>query len=198
LTGSDLAQGLHQALYRADLIPILPQVSAQIRRRDDAARALVATFVLDGLTQSLHNAEGLEGVVNCADRQRLDPTGVDIDVDTILAATPSARVIGESYRDCDIWKVASAPAAFNTIPRSSLPTLALAGEYDPITPPEDTERVAKRFAGSTFVLFPGLGHGEIFSHDCPRSILKEFLDDPTVPPDLTCVKAMGPPAFTPG
>jgi hypothetical protein len=54
--------------------------------------------------------------------------------------------------------------------------------------------VADAFPASTFVEFPGQGHGQ-FVHDCPRSVRTSFLAEPTQPPDITCVAAMSAPAW---
>lgn len=196
LDGNDLTGGLFQALYNITYIPVLPSVAAKIRPRDDAARALVATFVVDALRQSLFTAEADERVVNCADRQRLDVPSVD--VDAVTAHTPSLRVFLDRYDVCAVWKVASVASAFNAVPRSRVRTLALAGDLDPTTPPADTERVAARFAGSTYILFPAHGHAEVFADKCPQSIVKAFIDDPSVAPDHSCVPPSGPPDYVAG
>jgi pimeloyl-ACP methyl ester carboxylesterase len=196
LDGDDLTTGLFRALYNITYIPVLPSVAAKIRPRDDAARALVTTFVVDALRESLFTSEGVQGVVNCADRQRIEaPTR---DIDALTAATPSLRALVDQYDQCEVWDVASVPAAFNTVPRSKVRTLALAGDFDPITPPADTERVAARFDRSTFILFPAHGHAEVFADECPQSIVKAFIDDPTVAPDQSCVSPPGPPEYAAG
>ncbi len=87
-----------------------------------------------------------------------------------------------------------APAIETKAVRSDIPTLIVAGQYDPITSPAWGELVAKTLSASAFVEFPGQGHGQ-FVAECPRSIRSAFLADPSRPPDTTCVAAMGAPAW---
>jgi pimeloyl-ACP methyl ester carboxylesterase len=91
--------------------------------------------------------------------------------------------------------VAPAPPEFNEPVVSDVPALVLADEYDPITPPADSRAAAETLSSSTFVEFPGLGHGAVFSAPCPEAVYKSFLADPSAP-DTSCVAGMGPPAWT--
>jgi pimeloyl-ACP methyl ester carboxylesterase len=82
---------------------------------------------------------------------------------------------------------------------SDLPTLVLADEYDPVTPPANSKRVADALSGSTYVEFPGLGHAAVFAvPECPEIIFRGFLRDPTAPVDTSCVSTMGPPKWAVG
>jgi pimeloyl-ACP methyl ester carboxylesterase len=100
---------------------------------------------------------------------------------------------------CKDFGVATAPAGFNDPVRSDIPTLVLAGEYDPVTPPENSKHAAESLTRSTFVLFPGMGHGEVFATpECPEFIFRAFLTDPTGPVDTSCVASMGPPNWNLG
>lgn len=37
----------------------------------------------------------------------------------------------------------------------------------------------------------------LFTDECPRTVIKSFIDDPTAP-DTACVAKLGPPTFAPG
>jgi len=43
--------------------------------------------------------------------------------------------------------------------RAACPVLVMAGEEDPVCPPEDAEEIAAAIPGAEFVRFPGVGHG---------------------------------------
>ena len=73
--------------------------------------------------------------------------------------------------------------------------IVMAGAFDPITPPEGSQRVAEAL-GEELLLFPDAGHGAVSSSECSRSIWLAFLDDPTVDPDTSCMDELGPPDFT--
>jgi pimeloyl-ACP methyl ester carboxylesterase len=195
ITGSDVISGLQQALYVTSLIPALPSFIAPLRERGDVAKALIGQFVGMAIQAQEDSSEGVFVGVDCADRQRLveDPS----DIDEVLAEFPEMEALLSSG-ECKAWDVASVDKSFNKQVRADLPLLALAGEYDPITPPQDTRNAANGFAVSTFVQFPALGHGVTFDHDCPRSIMRAFITDPNAPVDDSCVSEMGPPAFVGG
>jgi pimeloyl-ACP methyl ester carboxylesterase len=77
--------------------------------------------------------------------------------------------------------------------------LVLAGQYDPVTSPEDSKHASETLSHSTFVLFPGMGHGTVFaSPECPEIIFRAFLAAPTSTVDTSCVAAMGPPNWAVG
>ena len=51
---------------------------------------------------------------------------------------------------------------------SDIPTLVVAGEYDPITPAKWAESAASHLANSFYFLFPGGGHGVIDLNECSQ------------------------------
>jgi hypothetical protein len=104
--------------------------------------------------------------------------------------------LGPAFFDvCAVWGVGEAERLENEPVTSAIPTLVVAGEYDPITPPGWATRAASTLTNNTYVEFPGLGHGPSASADCPKSILREFLNAPGQPVATDCVAGMGPPEF---
>jgi pimeloyl-ACP methyl ester carboxylesterase len=79
---------------------------------------------------------------------------------------------------------------------SSIPTLILEGEYDPITPPANGILTAQTLSRSFFFLFPGVSHSVRTTNACPGIIGQAFLDHPTVKPNASCISSMPEPAFT--
>jgi pimeloyl-ACP methyl ester carboxylesterase len=79
---------------------------------------------------------------------------------------------------------------------SSIPTLIMEGEYDPVTPPSNGMLAAQTLSRSFFFLFPGVTHGVKSSNPCPGTIEQAFLNDPTVRPDASCISSMTEPNFT--
>ncbi len=78
---------------------------------------------------------------------------------------------------------------------SDLPTLVMAGQYDPITPPVWGERTTEHLGNATFVEFPSVGHAASVSGDCPLEVAIAFIDDPTAVPDSSCVDGVAPVDF---
>ena len=91
---------------------------------------------------------------------------------------------------CNVWNVPANPL---TEVHSNIPTLVLAGTYDPITPPAWAEKAAANITGSKYVVVTGSGHGVWTAGDCPRQLITQFFDDPAAPgPDCTAA----PPEFS--
>jgi hypothetical protein len=96
---------------------------------------------------------------------------------------------------CNIWRVGEAQAHDNAPVVSDIPTLVLAGQYDPITPPGWGRQAAETLRNSYFYEFPGFGHGISVLGDCPTNLTLAFLNDPTSTPDASCIAQIGLPQF---
>jgi pimeloyl-ACP methyl ester carboxylesterase len=70
---------------------------------------------------------------------------------------------------------------------SSIPALLLAGDFDPITPPDWGRLAAEGLSQSYFYTFPANGHWVTRSSLCALSVAFAFWDDPTAEPDSTCI-----------
>jgi pimeloyl-ACP methyl ester carboxylesterase len=192
--GATAVSGFFNAMYDSNLIPQLPSIIEQVK-------AGTAGPLLDALVQQLGPqingaAEAQKDAVNCSDRAV--SVGKD-DIPALLAKHPDYTRYVLGYGACRVIDVAPAPSGFSDPVRSDLPTLVLADEYDPVTPPEQSRRAANTLTHSTFVLFPGLGHGAVFSdRECPATIFRSFLTAPTAPVDTSCVSTMGPPRWNVG
>lgn len=95
---------------------------------------------------------------------------------------------------CDMWGAGESPPIENEVVATDVPILALAGQFDPVTPPAWAAVAVEGLDPGFVVEFPGLGHS-VSGNPCPRAILLEFLDDPTAPPDRSCVAEMPPIEF---
>jgi pimeloyl-ACP methyl ester carboxylesterase len=100
------------------------------------------------------------------------------------------------YAACQLWGVKPVPTLQKDPVRSSIPTLILQGEYDPVTPPANGMLAAQTLSKSYFILFPGVGHGVSSPYSCPSDIMKAFWENPTVKPDASCISGMPEPFFS--
>jgi pimeloyl-ACP methyl ester carboxylesterase len=80
---------------------------------------------------------------------------------------------------------------------SDVPTLILAGSFDPITPPAWGKRASSTLADSSFVEFPGMGHGLIDVHPCVDRLVGQFFDTPDSDLDSRCAAFMRPNFYVP-
>jgi len=92
---------------------------------------------------------------------------------------------------CKSWEHDQPPASENLPVRSSIPALILAGEYDPITPPEWGELTAATLENAHFYLFRGLTHGVFYNNKesggCVSRLITAFLRNPSAALEDGCV-----------
>lgn len=93
---------------------------------------------------------------------------------------------------CRDWNPGMPDAIENQPVHSDLPTLILAGEHDPITPPEWGSLAAETLSNAHFFLFPGHGHWATRSSRCAVDMALAFWDDPTAAPDAACIQNITP------
>jgi pimeloyl-ACP methyl ester carboxylesterase len=185
ITGSDVVAGLWNAMYDSRLIGVLPSLLPGLLARGDVATAAVNQLAASGIDQLTGYAEAMEMSVDCADTERLGGiSGVEAAA-TVDARWQSLLTLGASV-PCSQWGVHPVDASFNSPVVSSLPALVLGDQYDPVTPPADSERVASGFAHGTYVFFTGLGHGAVFASACAQAIFHAFVRDPNTKPDTSC------------
>jgi pimeloyl-ACP methyl ester carboxylesterase len=89
---------------------------------------------------------------------------------------------------CESWQSGIADPVENEAVVSDIPALVLAGEYDPITPPEWGRLAAETLSNHFFFEFPGLTHGIVRSNTCGMDLAIQFINDPTNKPDITCMQ----------
>ena len=192
ITGDDAAAGLFQAFYDSSLIPQLPNVIEQLKAGNGGG--IIDQLAMQAFETINGTAEAQTAAVDCADRSALLH---DDDVSRTLSQYPNdSTLVLFNAVSCPDFGVGPAPAGFNDPVRSDLPTLVLGDEYDPVTPPEQSKHASETLSHSTFVEFPGLGHGAVFSApECPETIFRAFLAAPNAPVDTSCVAQMGPPKW---
>lgn len=91
-------------------------------------------------------------------------------------------------RYCDEMGLPPSAEHENEPVRSDVPTLLLAGSFDPITPPHWAEETANLLSNSYQYELAGIGHGVVRSSICGMSLALDFLDDPASEPDSGCVQ----------
>jgi pimeloyl-ACP methyl ester carboxylesterase len=90
------------------------------------------------------------------------------------------------FAACKEWTTTSPDPRENLPVHSDIPTLVLAGEGDPITPPEWGQMVAGDLSHAYFHEFPGDGHWVARSSHCAVQMALAFWDNPAVDPGSIC------------
>jgi pimeloyl-ACP methyl ester carboxylesterase len=186
ITGDDALGGLFNALYDADLIPLLPSILDALANGDTG---VVPELIRRGVSFATAGSDGMSVSVNCADN-----AGLDQSLDEQAVADPGRTALLVTDVLCSEWPVEPTSAAFNEPVISDIPALVLAGLYDPVTPPAGTEAVAGHLSNATFGLWSNQGHG-VTGEPCAITVELAFLDDPTAPVDLSCLAGVPGPAF---
>lgn len=103
---------------------------------------------------------------------------------------PNSLLGGLVYRVCQEWGAGRGGASDNQAVSSDVPTLLMAGEFDPITPPAWAQGAAAALANAYVYEYPGVGHGASALPGCPQEMFMAFLEDPYAPPEDDCIADM--------
>lgn len=196
INGDFMVSLLFQALYSVELTAIMPKLIDDV---ENGRTADLGTIISSLLFQQEFVSQGMQLAVQCNEEISFSQPGEYAPasnypyLNTLFEASGVTGQFG--FVICDLWQAGTADAIENQPVSSDLPTLILAGEYDPITPPSWGQDVAQGFSQSYFYEFPGIGHGASISADCPLDITKAFIADPTTEPDASCIATMGGPTF---
>ncbi|MFN8373035.1 MAG: alpha/beta fold hydrolase [Anaerolineae bacterium] len=189
LNGDSFVGLVFQSLYSAELIPSLPKAIYDASQGNYSYFGTMLTLLLyqiDVISNGMYNS------VECAEEVPFSTPDEVAALNTDLPAELQSQADGVGFGEstfalCDIWDVTAAPAVENEAVTSELPTLVMAGEYDPITPPDWGRAAAASLPNSTFFLVPAVGHGAIPSSECATGIALAFFDDPEASPDGACL-----------
>ena len=196
-TGNDLVLWVRQSLTFTWFIPPLPAVLFQIRQHNYTQLAQIYgnnsinPTMSAGLFYSIECGEDMAFLTQHdleASAQGLPPQ--------IRPALLDPNLFNFSV--CQFWGMKPVPAIQKEQVRSSIPTLILQGEYDPVTPPANGMLATQTLSKGYFFLFPGVGHGVLGSRtgNCPNDIMNAFLANPAEKPDGSCMSIMTEPFFT--
>ncbi|WP_298006651.1 MULTISPECIES: alpha/beta hydrolase [Anaerolinea] len=183
LDGDSMISLLFQTLYATELLPILP---AMIRETEQGHYGLVER-IFSILVFDRTMAYGMYHSVVCSEDGRADLNRYDY-----------SRIRPELRKDVDVsnraflklcqdWGVSPLGSEAEEPVSSDIPTLIFNGRFDPITPPEYGEMVAKYLRRVYSFTFPNTGHGAFSSNDCANQIMLEFVKDPDREPDASCL-----------
>ena len=195
--GDELISFLFQSLYSTDLIPVLPKIIYDIcDEKYEIFALLMGAFLADAKSMSI----GMYYSVQCGEEAHFakpeEYATSSLDYPELQGIFDPSSPEGGICSMCEIWDVEESSPIENEPVVSDIPTLILAGQYDPVTPPAWGQMVAQSLENSFYFEFPGIGHGAAISgKECPLNITLAFLDDPTAKPDGSEIAEMGGPDF---
>lgn len=92
------------------------------------------------------------------------------------------------YELCQAWGLTEPSGQENEPVATDVPTLLLAGSFDPVTPPEYLAQAIQKMTHAYPFEFP-LAHSLIRTSSCATAMVQDFLNHPESAPDASCIKA---------
>lgn len=191
ISGDDVIDNLFRMTYRTAELPGLPQF---IYDTANGRYATLARFESDRLDRMFGGSfsQGMYFAVQCNEEI---PFATLEEMQAQAAAYPHLQSFFGSvmeftehiYRLCTVYGVQTPDPRENEPVMSDIPTLLLAGEYDPITPPDWAPLAAQTLSRSYVYQFPATGHAVISRGACPVGMMRAFLSDPLRAPDGSCI-----------
>ncbi|NIM92372.1 MAG: alpha/beta fold hydrolase [Anaerolineales bacterium] len=190
VNGEVLGASVVEALYYYETLIYLPKLIYETRFAEDESFETLATSLEIYLLYGDYSSEGMRHAVLCSDEGTFST--LESALDKTMNVHPAIagyfqRDVEMIFRICEAWGAKVADPIENRPVKGDIPTLVLAGEFDPVTPPEWGQLVADTLDDAYFVKFPGLGHYVFSELRCPRWIFAAFLEDPDKVPDTSCV-----------
>jgi hypothetical protein len=192
LDGKGLVGVLFSFLYQTDVLSSLPQI---IYDADEGDFTMVALIQGSLMAQREVSSLGMQLSVQCNEEFAFNSLE---EYEAVLTEYPELvgfledSILGKpGFYVCAEWDSGQADPIENEPVVSDVPTLLMAGEFDPITPPAWGRHAAETLQNSYFYEYAGLGHGASAVAGCPREMLISFLNDPTQAPDDACTAEMG-------
>lgn len=196
LDGDMLLGYLFDRLYDSTALSGLPMAIADVRDGDydELADWALEAQPVDEPLVGQDVSEGMELSVQCAEELPFsagDPPAIGPHAQR-LAATFGVEAV---RRQCAVWNVPAADERERQPVTSSIPTLLLSGEFDPITPPEWAKQATDTLSRAQAFEFPAVGHGVLGSTSCADGLVSAFLARPLEQLDARCIGNLPGPVF---
>lgn len=117
-----------------------------------------------------------------------------------IPENPARSLLGNAFSDhlkenCRDWPRKSLPEGFHEPLDSSIPTLLLSGEFDPVTPPAFAEQMLDGLHNAQHWVVPEAGH-LVFNRGCVAKLAGKFLSQAGFENiDTACIDSISSPAF---
>jgi pimeloyl-ACP methyl ester carboxylesterase len=212
LSGSDFIGVYFQAMYNEKLLTNIPFSMQKLTESDYSDSLLLLSGIAEPkdlknravlfgkflqtiieLIQNLWRDVEAEGVFFSTECQEDVAFQKRNQIERAITDLPEVfRSAAQSQADfmfdiCEVWRVPRSKAIENEAVTSDIPTLVLAGRYDPVTNVKWGELAASTLSNSFFYTYPNAAHGVFLSGDCPVNMVQAFLNTPTSEPDSSCI-----------
>jgi alpha-beta hydrolase superfamily lysophospholipase len=106
--------------------------------------------------------------------------------------------IGQQQDACANWVRGSIPKDFLQPVRSTIPTLILSGEWDPVTPVSMAKEIARYLPNNQLIIIPQMSHlfGGLSNEECFDNMIVDYIKDSGKSRvNSSCIKTMMPPPY---
>jgi pimeloyl-ACP methyl ester carboxylesterase len=186
LTGSQLVGSVYEALNSRALIPVVPLLIHEIHN-DTVTRAL-SRRLLDRREMSW----GMHYTVECFEVAPLQTPQMRAQLRRAHPIAFELADIFDQAMTCQGLHAFRARSAHLAPVVSDIPTLIVTGEFDIATHRSGGPLVARTLRNSRVVEIPGAGHTESLQHECTRTMMRDFFNDPQRTIDSTCLGSIPP------
>lgn len=187
LTGNRLLETLFFMMYSVNDIPYIPQLIANTQNEDVE---LVSRYVL---TLPPIQANAMSISVICVDNLSLTNKLPELVSPTSLEKLwfDFINNTNQIQELCQSWVSNITITQNETDFASDIPSLLLAGEFDPATPVWLAELTKENLSNSYLYQFSGYGHSlttsDANTNGCVGKLMVSFWNDPTIQPDDKCM-----------
>jgi pimeloyl-ACP methyl ester carboxylesterase len=163
-------------IYYPTAYPSLPRIIASVHDRGSQGLGQVLASARADLATEVNRSTYL--AVECRDRPHYRQP---------LPAGASVLDRLQPYGLCDDWSEIG-PAPLVPV-GTAVQTLVLAGEFDPVTQPSQSQHVAALIGpNARWVEFPHIGHNVRAFSPCGAKIAADFIANPAQSPDTSCAE----------
>lgn len=190
MTARTVANVLASTLYIPMASSLIPALVARAEQND--FQGLLALATLGGGGEP-NLSVGMQLAVICAeDAPKITPE----DLTKASAGSMFGPYVMRTQQDaCAFWPRGTVDPAFYEPVTSSIPTLVLSGEIDPVTPPVWGEAIIKHLSNARHIVMPGTGH-TAGGTGCGMRVIRSFITSGSVNRlDTSCVANVKRPPF---
>jgi pimeloyl-ACP methyl ester carboxylesterase len=195
--GNDATAMILQLTVDVQVLPLAPSIIDTIAAGDVATLSQLFAQLLappPGAPPAGAAQDGLFFAQLCSDSGYKDPTAADKAAMAATSWTASSLALGASVQ-CRAANVKPLPSSFRTPVTSSIPTLLLVGEMNPIGTPSINRKVAETLKNATLVSFPDQSRWVLLPSQCAQKVVVSFLSSPTKV-DKSCATRLTGPKFS--
>lgn len=164
---------IRMALYNSHLLSVLPQALEAAYRNEDFTVLARLSAELDWSDQM---AMGMHNSIVCSEDV---PFYADASTEPLNDTYMGETLVQGMKALCDVWPRGKVSSGFKAPLVSSVPTLLLSGERDPITPPAYGDQVKEGLNQSRHLVVPARAH-HVGPSGCVPRLIGQFVESADV------------------